>query len=265
MPASLELQRQYGSDLQVLFVESQGADSATAEAFAWRRKWMDTAAMWTDEPPVQVQGNMLPKFALLDTEGQLILSGNPLGMKKQIEEAIAAEVKKAKSPPEGTPAKLAKTWATFAKGEIGAAVAACDQLAATDASLADATTTLRAEMVARTEARIARGGWSIDNGYVEEGIALLKALDKSVKGCSDFDLRIAEQLLRVLPADKPLDEGFAAEMEASKALASLMKKVQEKPFEEGNVKALGKFAEKHKGTKAGARAAHMVELAKIKG
>jgi hypothetical protein len=260
VPASLELQRQYPNDLQVLFVESQGADSATAEAFAWRQKWMDTAAMWTDEPPLQVEGNTLPKFALLDNEGQLLLSGNPLDMKKQIEEAIAAEIKKAKSPPQGTPAKLAKAWATFAKGEIGAAVAACDQLGATDATLADAAKTLRAEMIARTEARVARGQWLIDNGFVEEGNNLLTSLGKTVKGCADLDDKIATQLARVLLPSKE----FAAEGQASKDLASLLKKIREKPFEDGNVKSLGKLAEKHKGTKAGERAAHMVELAKIK-
>lgn len=259
MPASLELQRQYGSDLQVLFVECQGADNATAEAFAWRQKWMDTAAMWTDERPVQVEGNGLPKFALLDTEGQLILSGNPLGMKKQIEEAIAAQVKKAKQPPEGTPAKLAKTWATFAKGDIGVAIADCDKLGATDPALADAAKVLRAEMVARTEVRIARSTWLMDNGYIVEATELLTALSKSVKGCADIHGKVTEGLAR---ATKP--EVVGAESTAAKELASLMKKIQEKPFDEGNVKALAKLAEKHKGTKAGERATHMVELAKIK-
>ena len=260
MPASLELQRQYPSDLQVLFVESQGADSVTAEAFAWRHKWMDTAAMWTVEPPVQVEGNTLPKFALLDNEGQLLLSGNPLDMKKQIEEAIAAEIKKAKSPPEGTPAKLAKPWATFAKGEVGAALAACDQLGAADATLTDAAKTLRAEMVARTEAKVVRGKWLIDNGYIEEGTNFLTALGKAVKGCADFDDKIATELARVLQPSKEL----AAEGQAAKDLASLLKKIREKPFEDGNVKALGKLAEKHGGTKAAERATHMLELAKIK-
>lgn len=264
MPASLELQREYGSDLQVLFVESQGADSDTAEAFAWRRKWMDTAAMWTTERPLQVEGNMLPKFALLDIEGKLLLSGNPLAEKKAIEEAIAEQVKKAKAPPEGTPAKLAKAWASFSKGEIGSAIAACDQLGATDATLAEAAKTLRAQMVARTEARIARAGWLIDNGSIDEGTELLEALEKSVKGCSDFDPAIAAGLARVQPSGKDPAGGFGAEVEASKALASLLKKNKDKPFDDGSVKALAKLVEKHTGTKAGARAAHLLELAKIK-
>jgi hypothetical protein len=264
VPASLELQREYGSDLQVLFVECQGAESDKAEAFAWRQRWMDTSAMWSTERPVQVEGNGLPKFALLDVEGRLLLSGNPLAMKKKIEEAIAEQVAKAKSAPEGTPAKLAKTWSSFAKGEIGAALAACDKLAATDATLTAAAGELRAAMVARTESRIARGGWLIDNGYIDEGIDLLGALSKSVEGEEELELAVAAELVRVLPAEKTVAEGFRAEVEASKALASLLDKIREKPFEDGSVKALAKLAQKHAGTKSGARAAHMVELAKIK-
>jgi len=181
VPASIKLQQQYGDDLQVLFVECQGADLATSEAFAWRMKWMGTQAMWTTERPLEVAGSGLPQFALLDTEGKVLLSGNPLDQKKAIEEAIAAQVKKKKSPPEGTPDALAKPWATFAKGNLAAALAECDKLGAASADLAAAATALRAEMIARTEARLARGRWMIENGYVAEATEHLTALGKAVK------------------------------------------------------------------------------------
>jgi hypothetical protein len=261
VPASIKLQREYGSDLQVIFVESQGANSATAEAFAWRQKWMGTEAMWTTERPLEVEGNGLPQFALLDTEGNLLFSGNPLAKKKQIEESIAEQVEKAKDPPAGTPPKLAKAWATFVKGGVGAAIAECDKVGAADAALAEAAKSLRAEMVARTDIKVARGKWMLDNGYVAEATDLLTALGKSVKGCSDFDAKIADELARLaLP-----DDELGAEAEASKALAALQKKmIDDKPFEEGHVKALARLAEKYAGTKAGARAARLVELSKIK-
>jgi hypothetical protein len=259
VPASLKLQQQYGDDLQVLFVESQGADLATAEAFAWRMKWMGAGAMWTTEAPVQVEGNTLPKFALLDAQGRLLLKGNPMGMKKQIEEAIAAEVRNAKSAPEGTPAKLAKGWSSFVKGEVGAALAECDKAAA-DAALSDAAKALRAEIVARTNARVARGKWLIDNGYVDEGTELLTKLGKAVKGCADFDDAVAKELARVAAPDK----GFAHEVEAAKALGAVRQRMlKDKPFDDGNVKALARVADKYKGTKAGERAAHLVELSKV--
>jgi hypothetical protein len=257
VPASIKLQQAYGDDLQVLFVECQGADIATAEAFAWRQKWMGTAAMWTTERPLDPEGSGLPAFALLDTEGKVLLKGNPLDKKKDIEEAIAAQVKKAKSAPEGTPAKLAKTWASFAKGNVGAAIAECDKLGAADASLSEAAKTLRTEMVARTQARIARGKWLLDNGYGAEASELLGALGKAVKGCADFD--------GALPGDAPDGKSLGAEAEAAKALAALQQKmVKDKPFEDANLKALEKLAETHPGTKAAARATHLLELAKIK-
>jgi len=261
VPASIKLQQLYGSDLQVLFVESQGAVSDLAEAFAWRQKWMSTQAIWTLEPPLQLEGNTLPKCALLDGDGKLLLSGNPLDQKKQIEEAIADQVKKAKEPPTGTNPKLAKEWGMFVKGDFGAAIGECDKHAVADASLADAVKSLRAEMVSRVNARIERAKWLLDNGYPNEATELLNALSKSTKGCADFESKVAEQMTRVLTPDKSL----ASEAEASKALAAVQQKMcKDKPFEDANVKALGRLAEKYKGTKAAERAAHLAELAKVK-
>lgn len=260
MPASLELQREYGSDLQVMFVEVQGADAATAEAFAWRQKWMGTEAMWTTERPLTVEGNTIPKFALLDAEGKLLISGNPLEKKKAIEETIADQVKKARNPPAGTPAKLAKPWATFVKGDVAGALAACDAAGAGDPALAEGAKALREEMVARTESKLARGKWLLDNGYVAEGNELLAGMAKSVKGDADLAGKVAAEQARVTAPDAAM----AAEAAASKDLATLQQKmVKDKPFEDGNVKALTKLAEKHKGTKAAERAARLAQLAKL--
>jgi hypothetical protein len=261
VPASLKLQEQFGDDLQVIFVECQGADMATSEAFAWRQGWMGTQAMWTTERPVQVEGRSLPKFALLDREGKLLLSGNPLDQKKDIEKAIAEQVKRLKSPPEGTPARLSKAWAAFAKGDLGAALAECDRLAAADEGLAAAAKSLRAQMVAAVEAKVARGQWLIENGYIAEAAELLAELVKATKGCADVEGKVAAELARVTQPD----EGLAAEAEASRALTALQQKmVKDKPFEEANLRALTKLAEKYASTQAGRRAARLVELAKIK-
>lgn len=256
MPASLKLQAELGDDLAVLFVECQGADDDKVEAFAWRQKWMGTAAMWTTERPFQVEGSGLPKFALLDTEGRLLLSGNPLAMKKQIEEAIAAEIKKAKAPPSGTPPALGKAWSTFLKGDVAAALEACDQLATDD--FPEEARTLRNEMVARTEARLARAQWLGDNGQASEALALLEGLAKDVKGAFELEPRVANELARLRAPER------AAEVEASKALAALRQKMaKDKPFDDASVRALTKLAEKHAGTKAAERAARLARLADL--
>jgi len=257
VPASIKLQQEYGDALQVLFVECQGADQETAEAFAWRQKWMGTRAMWTTERPLEVGGNGLPAFALLDTEGKLLLDGNPLDMKKKIEAAIAEQVKKTKAAPSGTPDALAKTWARFVKGEVAGAIAECDKLG-TDVALSGPAKTLHDEMVARTESTIGRGKWLTENGYVAEASELLAGLAKGVKGHADLESKVAAELTHAQ------DKSLAAEAEASKALASLQAKMtKDKPFEDANVKALQKLAEKHAGTKAGERAAQLAKLAAI--
>ncbi|NOT30997.1 MAG: hypothetical protein HOP15_11165 [Planctomycetes bacterium] len=259
MPASIKLQQQYGDALQVLFVESQGADADKFEAFAWRQKWMGTQAMWTDERPLEISGSGLPAFALLDIEGKILLQGNPLEQKKKIEEAIAEQVKKASSAPAGTPAVLAKSWARFTKGDVAAALAECDKLG-TDVILAEPAKALRAEMVARTEAKITRGQWLIESGYAAEASTLFASLAKSVAGTPELEGKVGRELARLKAPDKAL----AAQAEASKALASLQQKmVKDKPFDDGNVKALLKLAEKHAGTKAGERAARLAKLAKL--
>lgn len=258
MPASLKLQEEYGNDLAVLFVECQGADADTAEAFAWRMKWMATPAMWTTERPFDPEGRGLPAFALLDAEGTLLLSGNPLAMKKQIEETIAVEVKKAKAPPGGTPAALAKAWSTFAKGDVTGALEACDKLAVGEGELSEAVKALRKEMVARTESRLARAQWLGDNGYASDALALLGDLAKGVKGSFELESKVANELARLQAPDK------ASEVEAAKALAALQQKMaKDKPFEDANAKALAKLAERHAGTRAGERAARLARLAKL--
>lgn len=259
MPASIKLQQEWGDDLQVIFVESQGADLTTAEAFAWKQKWMGTRAMWTTERPVDVEGNSLPKFALISVEGEVLLSGNPLAMKKQIETAIAEQVEKAKAAPTGTPAALKKAWSAFAKGDLAAALAECDKVAAAGGANGEAAGGARAEIERRIESRIARGGWLLEHGFVAEAESLLSGLQKSLKAQPGLLAKV-EELQKKLA-----DPALAAEREAAKSLASVEQKMKkDKPFEDGNVKALERLAEKYAGTKSAERAAHLASLAKHK-
>jgi hypothetical protein len=259
VPASIKLAQQYGGDIAVIFCESQGHSEESAEAFAWRQKWMGTGAMWTSEPPVTVTGNTLPKFALLGIDGELLISGNPLDLKKQIEETIEAQVKLAKAAPAGTPAKLSKAWQLFAKGDIGAALVECDKQGTGDAGLAESAKSMHTEIASRVNSKIARAKWLRENGYVSEATALVAGLTKSVKGCTEFDAAIAKEQTELATPSK--DAG--PEAEAAKALATIVNKMTDKPFEDANVKALSRLADKYKGTKAAERAAHLVELSKV--
>src|SRR5688572_12025510 len=96
---SLKLQAEYGDDLQVLFVEVQGASDKGATSFALKKKWLGGRAMWTTERPFDLGIDGIPQFGLLSPEGELVLSGYTMAMTSQIDDSIAQLVKSARKPP----------------------------------------------------------------------------------------------------------------------------------------------------------------------
>jgi thiol-disulfide isomerase/thioredoxin len=256
VPAFLALQNKHEDDLQVVFVEIQGADPKAAEAFAWRHTWMGAGAMWTGEPPLHVEGDALPRFALLGCHGELLLSGDPSAQEQQIELAIAEQIKRSREAPPGTSKVLSKAWKSFLAGKVCAGLTECDERAADDASAAP----LRAEMVARTESRIARCRWLLDNGHVDDAMARLLALGEEVDGCAEFVDPVAEQLTRLLLRD----EDLSAEAEACKALTDVESKMSKgNPFARAQIEELERIRQQHPSTRAAQRAARLIELAKL--
>ncbi|NUP95588.1 MAG: hypothetical protein HUU28_05425 [Planctomycetaceae bacterium] len=252
MPASVKLQEQYGDDVQVIFIECQNTDKNTYEAFAWKMKWMGNGALWTNERVIPTTGSGLPEVAVIGVDGTVLLQGHPGDFGKKLEETVAAEVKKSKEAPEGTPASLKKAWSTFAKGDVTGALAEADKVGGDEGSAA------RAEFVRRVEARLARAKRMLEAGDVAETEALVASLQKSCKGAPDLLAQVSELATRIASPE------LAAEREAAKAWSNFSSKVaKEKPFDEGNVKKAQAIADKHKGTKNGARAARFVELSKI--
>lgn len=259
MPASLRLQEEYGDDLAVVFVESQGASPEAAEAFAWKRKWMATGALWTTERPLRVEGRSLPKFALLGNHGELLLSGNPLAMKKDIERAIAEQVERRHDAPEGTPKGLHEAWESFLRGRVADALTRCDA-AADEPELAEEARALREAFVARARARIAHVARLADAGRLELAQERLRELEQGAEGVSELSEALAEQRARI---EEP-DAALAAEAEAADALAKIEERMARgKPFERANLERLEKLREKHPGTRAAARAAHLLDLAAL--
>ncbi len=253
MPSALKLQEQYGDALQVVFVECQGATRDQYEAFAWKMKWMGGRAMWTEERPFQTVGNGLPETALVGVDGKILMQGHPGNFGSKLEDALAAEIKKVKEAPEGTPAPLKKAWVSFAKGDVTAAIAECDKLATDEAKAA------REEFVTRTKRRIARAKWLVDNGYLAEAEEHLGKLAKDVKGAADLESSVAAE------AAKLSEPARAAEREASKAYVAFVGQVaKKKPFEAANVKKAEGLAEKHAGTKSKDRFERFAELSKVK-
>lgn len=253
MPTSIKLQEELGDDVQVIFVECQNTPRDAWEAYAWSRKWMGNNAMWTIERPIDTTGSGLPEVALIGVDGSVLMQGHPGDLGKKLEEAIAAEVKKSKLAPSGTPKPLEKVWQTFAKGDVAGAIAECEKLGTDDANKA------RDEFVARTQKRIGRVQWMIEKGYLTHAEKRIGELEKAVKGNAELAGKVAEQKSRL---DNPeMKEEREAEKSFSAFLATIFKA---KPFEPGNVKKAESFAARDKAPKTAERAERFVALSKVK-
>lgn len=251
MPTSVKLQEKYGDDVAVIFVECQNTPRDVWEAFAWRQKWMGNDALWTIERPLATKGNGLPETAVIGIDGTVLLQGHPGDFGKKLDETVAAEIKKSKQPPAGTPKELVRAWKLFLDGDVTGAIAEAEKVAG------DAASEAKAEFLRRTEARIAQLTWLVDDGQIGEAEKRAEALAKSLKG-HELLAKVTEQVTRAAAPE------MANEREADKLYTSLVAKVaKEKPFEPANVKKAESIAAKFAGTETAARAQRFVDLSKV--
>ncbi len=253
MPASIKLQREYGEDLAVIFVESQGASQEDAERFILRQRWFGTPAMWTSERPVSVAGSGLPKHALLSADGRVIAEGRHIGKKTKL--LIDEEIAKGKGAPAGTPKKLKKAWSNFGKGKVAKAIAEAEKVGAKPELAEDAEEAIR-EFTRRTESRLDRAAWLLENGYALRAEDAVEDLLKELKGAGELYERALQLEARFE------EESVEAELEADKVIGKALARLYEDGREEKLFVKLEKLAEKYAGTKAAERARHAATLRK---
>ena len=256
MPASLKLAREFGDDLALVMVESQGSNMEEQEAFVWKRKWMGTQAMWTTERPFDTGAGGLPNFALLSAEGEVLLMGNPSSMHGKIEDAIAEEIAKAKKVPADTPKAFKKAWKEFVKGNYAKAVAEARKVEAKGGEDGEIAAGAVEDFVDAIENKYARVGWLMDNGYFGKAQSMFKDLSKQTKGLADIAEAHAELAQRFEAPE------LKAELDAAKAFERIESKLQENGFDEKLVKKLESFAKKNAESKVVSRAEHILKLAK---
>ena len=247
------MQAEYGDDIQVIFVESQGTTVPDTEKFILGHKWMSSAAMWTNERPLDAGIDGLPSYVLLGAEGQVLAKGNH--MDSNTTELIEEEISNADKGPEDASKEIAKAWKSFAKGKLSKAIADAEK-AGTKPELAEEAQMAIAEFGKRTQARIDSAKWRIDNGYFSAAEDLLDTLAKEVKG-TDFEADVATQAQRLDdPALKP-------EIEAEEALERITSKLFEEGFDKKGKfqKSLEKFVEKYDGSKAAVRGRNLLAMA----
>ena len=181
------------------------------------------------------------------------MQGSPGDFGKKFDEAVEAEIKKAKDAPAGTPKELKKAWQLFNKGDVAGALAECDKVGGDEALKA------KDDFVARTTARIARAKWLIDDGYITSAEKLLEALEKGVKTDAELGPKIAEQK-NAARIDRA--RAGAGSRQGLRELRG--RRRQEEALRRGQREEGSAIATKHKGTKAAERAERFVALSKVK-
>ena len=253
MPASIKLQEEFGEDLQVIFVESQGADRAKMEGFALRKKWFGTTAMWTTERPFDSGSRGLPNYVLIGADGKVIEKGSYATSKTG--DVIADAIKAARRAPDGVPKALRGAWKSFGKGNVGKAVSAALKVRKRGEFVEQADEALASfrEAVGRSLDQV---DWCVENGFLIEAQAKLDGMKKGLKGAAGL-------LERALAIEERIDSpALEGELEACKKFDRILKAVHEDGFgkRDKNLKALEKFVKVHADTLAATRAQHLLDL-----
>jgi len=253
VPHSVELQKQYGEDLKVLFVESQGHTLDDAEKMAFKKGWLNDLSMWTTEQPFQTGSNGIPHTVLLGIDGEVIYNGSP---GSAVEDLIAEQIKLAKKGPKTLGPVSAKAWVDFEKGNYSTALAALEAPATgAQGAEADAAKKLTASLNTRLKAKIARLSWLIDNGEIAQADKLAPLLAKGVTGNATHEPKVKE-LTEKLAAKESANERAAAD-----ALDKVEKKIAKDGLDKSAIKQLAGIGEKFPNTKAAKRAAHLSQIA----
>lgn len=253
MPASIKLQEEFGDDLQVIFVESQGANRSKMEGFALRRKWLGTNAMWTTEHPFSMSSRGLPKYALIGADGTIIEEGRHTN--SQTSKLIADEIKSGRQMPAGTNKALKSAWKSFGKGDVGKAVMAAFKVRGKGDLIEEADAAI-ASFRKLTNQKLDKAEWCITNGYLVEAEDKLDGMLKGLKGAKVLHARALAIVERLGTSE------LEAELDACKKLDRILKKIHADGFgkNEAHKKALEKLLKSLAGTKAAKRAEHLISL-----
>lgn len=255
VPKGVEMQRELGDDVQVIFVECQGHDMPKVEQFAYQRGWMGSNAMWTTERPFDVGVDGIPHFALLDIEGKVILFGSSTQLHSQLEELVAEQVALVQKGPKDLHKDLKGAWKARAKGDYAKAVAEARKAEAKGAPDVEA---FVASVNAAAEGKLRRIESMIANGHANSAVDAVETLAKGVVGLEG----IAEKVTAL--ATSLASPEMKSELEASKQVEKIEASLAEEGLEaRGLDKKLEKIAEKFAGTKAAERAKHLMGLVAV--
>lgn len=255
MPSAIKKAREFGDDLAIIFVESQGATQERMERFAWDRGWMGTTSMWTREAPFRTGSRGLPNFALIGADGKILMKGHPMSMQSKVVKAIEEEIKKGKGAPDGAPRSLKSAYKALAKGDYSKALASAGKIAARAGDDAAAAQAFVEAADTRFDKNLKRVEYLLSNGYALRADALYDELRAGAKGNDDLEARAA-----ALAGSMASDE-VADEMKLDKTFSKIEEKLHEDGLDEKLLKKVRKLAEKNEGSRVMQRARRILDLA----
>ena len=255
MPSAIKKAREFGDDLAIIFVESQGATQERMERFAWDRGWMGTTAMWTREAPFRTGSRGLPNFALIGADGKILMKGHPMSMQSKVVKAIEEEIKKGKGAPEGAPRSLKSAYKALAKGDYAKARAAAEKVVAKAGDDAADASAFVGSVDARFDKNAKRVEYLLSRGYALRADALFDELRAGAKGNEEFEARAAA-LTDSMTSDEVSDE-----MKLDKTFSRLEEKLQEDGLDEKLLRKVRKLVEKNEGSRVMQRARRILDLA----
>jgi len=264
VPAALKLKEEYGDDLQIIFAESQNSGLEKSIDLALKNEWLVHDVIWSSDYVFSIPGNGLPKFALLDAQGKVVLQGRSSDLKKKMETEIERMVKESGAGPADAPKAVAKIYSDLGKGNYSKAMTAAVKLKAKpgskDTELVVSSTEAAIKGInGRLDSHLARADWMLQNGYPLRALDLTKSLVKGVKGNDEMTAKVDSSLAKFE------EEGVVAQLSAAKDLAKLESKLFEDGKSEKIAAKLADFARENVGTPIGDRAGKLAAIASGKG
>ncbi|MDP6941405.1 MAG: hypothetical protein QGH51_05180 [Planctomycetota bacterium] len=254
----MKMQEEYGDDLQVIFVEVQGADRDKLVSTMLDRKWMWSDAIWTTERVFSTGMNGIPNYALLDSNGAVAMSGYSNRSGKAAEEKIGELVKLRRKGRKDIPKSVAKVEVHLNSGRYDKALVGISKLLAkpgskeTEAVLAGAKE-LEARVQRELSMAFSQFEWMLANGHPLEAEELLDALGPQLEKNPEYSETISAMKGSLSSPENKL------ELKAAKSLLKLEKEVSEDGSDEKLAQKLRKLANKNAGTNVAIRASFLAE------
>ena len=267
------MQNEYGSDVQVILVEVQGASDKKMKAFALKHGWLNNDVIWTTERVTSTGMNGIPNYVLLDANGIVVSKGYSNRDHQKIEKSIEEMLKLKGKSPKGTPKQIASINKTLAKGNLGAAMLESIQAIENPKGKDLLTEAAIANAKNAGDQLVKQMNWCMENGYAMHALELAKQLEKAFKGAprkvkdkpaniqtlyDDF-IDLAQTMTAHVNVFKV--NSWMLELKADKDLSKIEAKILDDGADEKHIKKLDRLAEKYQGLNVAKRIAGLRELA----